>query len=129
MTVQRIANAEPAGGPQIMPEEWPLETSWLSWVLVEGAARGLSVRAIMGRDGQGWSPCAPRDVVGSAEGEVFAWVTQRTSCTGLVSAILLTDQAGVRGGWFVDRGVGAPEPGSWRALLLEALILSNGGRC
>lgn len=47
---------------------------------------------------------------------------QRLGCRGVVTAVYLWDEEGLRGAWMADRSQGEVEPPLWRVLILQSLL-------
>jgi putative heme degradation protein len=60
------------------------------------------------------------------DGTEEAWVTQRPDCTGLVTRLVLLDEAGQAFACLAAaRAAGEPEPTAWRVTLLMALLAAE----
>lgn len=107
------------------PDAWPIDPTWLPWLLGNARARSLRPVAAIAEPGGGWLPCAPEDLLFAVRGpEQLAWIGQRPSCRGLRSAIYLCRGRTCWGWLAVDTDEGAPESPAWPALLLELVRLA-----
>ena len=117
------SNETSLGGPQ---DELGLSAQWLRWIVYEAKVRGIALQGAEEEETGGWNICSPSALLALTDtSSTRVWVSQRTGCSGYITTVQFTDSMGRFGAWIVDRPFGQTEPEAWRALLLEALVLSK----
>ena len=112
------------GASAITEDSWPLDTSWVRWLLREAKMRGILLAGVMTDDDGSWLTCSPGELLDRMqESHSTAWVTQRPGACGLVTTVTFTDESGLYGAWFADREPHEAEDHLWRNVLLEVLVL------
>jgi hypothetical protein len=102
----------------------PLPISTLDWVAQRLAREQIAlVLHLPSADGWVSWPVSAHELPCLMDGTEEAWVTQRPDCTGLVTRLVLLDEAGQAFACLAAaRAAGEPEPMAWRVTLLMALL-------